>query len=212
MSEVAIPHPAPDGYILSMTIGDAFRKAQPFVIGFGLPIMLAFVCLTYPVQLQQARDIGTLQSKMDALKDGVSSASADLKMQGATLAAVSSKVDALKDGEARIEDALREVSTDVRKIDARSTEKETDPIKLLSLATGFTEDSLKVVSAAYDRGALYVLPRTKEVTDDLEKAGFKLEQLSPTVSGFKVVVKGFDPAGLDQMLKDWPQGLKPQSK
>lgn len=161
----ALPARPFEAYVSLMDIHEAFRKAQPYLIGLGVPIAVLLAGVTLPIQIQQASAIGSLQAKVETIKDDIASARAEARQRA-------DRIDA-----------------GLQKLSERLADRDPDPTKLLSMLTGFQEESLRAATVAYEGGVLYVLPRTQDFKDTLEKAGFKLEQITPTVSGFKVPLK-----------------------
>ena len=66
----------------------------------------------------------------------------------------------------------------------RLAQNEIDPNKLLSQVLGGEASQVNMASSAYLNGKLLAFPKTDEARDRFIAAGYSLESVTPTMSGF----------------------------
>ena len=160
-----------------MALGDRLKAAEPYMIGFAVPIMIGMLCIILPVQFAQQGSIGSILAKLDE---------SDKKMD-LRVALVEKGADLRTDSIIKkLEDVGKKIETDEKELktfEERMVSMETDPKRLLERLGIAPEATFTAVSV---RNELYVLPRSPETVQYMAAQGYEKRQISPMVSGFLV--------------------------
>ncbi|WP_029003176.1 hypothetical protein [Azorhizobium doebereinerae] len=132
----------------------------------ALPIATALMGLSFPLLISLSHDLGRLEEK-------ISSANEKWTEKFDTF---SKQSDAAAE---KLDTVLREV----RRLNERFAERDSDPIQLLSKLGVKAQGN--IVSAIID-GRVYLFPKDAAANSLLAASGFALRQISPAVIGFEV--------------------------
>jgi hypothetical protein len=188
--------------------GQLFRRAEPYIIGIGVPVGAALIAVCLPLLYSQGQQIATLQGKLDQLSQHTEDVvGGDEKLETTQFTNLAQRFDdhftslgqkfddrfsnlsdELNHRFGTIDNSIAQYNGAIGEIDKRLDQAELDPLKMLKLA-GISDANVE--GAFMYRGILYIIPRTNAANQTLALNGFHSEQLTPALSAYKVTDKVF---------------------
>lgn len=159
------------------------QKAEPWIVGVGIPGGLALLAIFVPTVVSMYREVGVLGERMSSFQRTVTSQNGAIDQK---LAALDNKISNIKN------------STD--NIEKRMYVDETDPVKLLA-GVGITTTG--EATLAFIKGKVWAFPKNADAGAEFEKFGIKKVGITPYISGYVLPIPNeFQQKILDALAND----------
>jgi hypothetical protein len=141
-----------------------YERAEPFVVGIGLPVALTLLAIVAPVVFSTSSDVAVIKDDLEEVR----------ALQGSGSQAL-----------IRIESSISNILERINQIDSRLVRQEADPMVLVE-NTGL--ELGPTVKVRFINDSLWAFPTSKDDEAAFIRAGLPKEQITPVVSGYQIPV------------------------